>query len=200
MSISAGGSTNDRVENQFGGRIVIVNCREALPVVRTLLFLATIGCLASAADGDLQSRVSQFESSGDLAGARLFLTQQAASSNDSATAQTLAEFLCRHADPGCRDATAKWASAESDPVKKKLALREVVLIDYMNGKEADIAGDLGQYRAAGGAGLDVPAKHARGGSYSTVSIPGPISSFARMAALSPTWRRKNCCRRSPATW
>ena len=106
MSISASGSTNDRVENQFGGRIVIVNCREAIPVVRTLLFLAIIGCLASAADGDLQSRVSQFESSGDLAGARSFLTQQATSSNDSATAQTLAEFLCRHADPGCRDATA----------------------------------------------------------------------------------------------
>ncbi|HMJ62117.1 MAG TPA: hypothetical protein VK493_10155, partial [Bryobacteraceae bacterium] len=164
---------------------MIVNCREAIPVVRTLLFLAAIGCLASAADGDLQSRVSQFESSGNLAGARSLLTEQAASSNDSATAQTLAEFLCRHADPGCRDATLKWASGESDPVKKKLALRQVVLLDYMKGREADLAGDLTQYRAAGGAGLDTPSKHTRGATYSMVTIPGPISSFARMAALSP---------------
>ena len=119
------------------------------------------GWLASAADTDLQNRVSQFESSGDLAGARSLLTQQAASSNDSATAQTLAEFLCRHADPGCRDAAAKWAAGESDPAKKKLALREVVLLDFMKGKEADLPGDLGQYRAAGGADLDAPAKRPR---------------------------------------
>lgn len=183
--ISAGRSTNDRVENQFGGRIVIFNCREANPVIRTLLFLAAIGCLASAADSDLQSRVSEFEASGDLAGARSLLTQQAASSNDSATAQMLAEFLCRHADSGCRDATVKWASGESDPVKKQLALRQVALLDYMKGREGDLAGDLGQYRAAGGTGLDAPAKHSHGKAYSTVTIPGPISSFARMAALSP---------------
>src|SRR4051794_15403112 len=101
----------------------MVNCREANPVVRSLLFLAAIGCLALAADSDLQSRITGLESSGDLAGARSLLTQQAASSNDSAIAQMLAEFLCRHADSGCRDATVKWASGESDPVKKQLALR-----------------------------------------------------------------------------
>jgi hypothetical protein len=139
----------------------------------------------SAAGNDLESRVAQLESSGDLAQARSLLTQQTASSNDSATAQMLAEFLCRHADQSCRDATAKWAAAESDPLKKKLALREVALLDFMQGRDSDLAGDLGQYRAAGGTDLGAPVKRTGAGSYSTVTIPGPLSSFARMAALSP---------------
>jgi len=164
---------------------VILNCRETFPVVRTLLFLAAFGGPVFAADTDLVNRVAQLESNGDLTEARSLLTQQAASSNDSTTAQMLAEFLCRHADRSCRDATAKWAAGESDPVKKKLALREVTLLDFMQGRDTDLASDLGQYRAAGGTDLDIPVKRSRGRSYSMVTIPGPLASFARMAALSP---------------
>ncbi len=185
MLITARRSINDRVKNQFGGRIVIFNCRELLPVVRTLLFLAVFGGLLAAADTDLENRVTQLESTGDLTEARSLLTREAANSNDSRAAQMLAEFLCRHKDRACRDATQKWAAGENDPAKKKLALREVALLDFMQGRNADLSADLGQYRAAGGTDLDAPVKGSGGRSYSTVTIPGPLSSFARMAALSP---------------
>ncbi len=48
-----------------------------------------------------------------------------------------------------------------------------------------MAADLNRYREAGGTNLRTPAKPSQSTSAKTVSIPGPLSSFARMAALSP---------------
>jgi hypothetical protein len=97
----------------------------------------------------------------------------------------LAEFLERHDDPGSRDAYLKWAADESDPAKRKLALRQIVLLDFMEGKDAELSSDLNRYREAGGDDLSLPAKKNAANLFSTVTIPGPLSSFARMAALSP---------------
>lgn len=153
--------------------------------------LAVIGCfitlpVSAGSDTDLQERVLQHESTGDLAGARSLLEQQAGTSgNDSTAAQELAEFLDRHDDPGRRDAYLKWAAEEKDPVKQKLALLQVVLLDFMDGDQTQLASDLEKYRAAGGNGFSEPAKRQKPAGYSTVIIPGPLSSFARMAALTP---------------
>ncbi len=134
----------------------------------------------------MRDQVFERESAGDLAGARSLLEEQARASNsDPAAAEELAEFLDRHDDPGRRAAYLKWAGEEQDPAKRRLALRETVLLDFMAGNDGQLAADLEQYHAAGGSDLAEPAKRGRSGAYSTVTIPGPLSSFARMAALTP---------------
>jgi len=133
----------------------------------------------------LRAEVTQRESVGDLAGAKSLLQQAVETPGNNAAAENLAEFLDRHHDPGCRTAYLKWAATETDPAKRKLALRQVVLVDFMTGQKADLASDLQQYRAAGGNDLTAPPAAAKQNTYSSVLIPGPLSSFARMAALTP---------------
>jgi hypothetical protein len=166
---------------------------EAVPAARTVISLASIALMLSVpwhaaqarAAASTQESVSQFESNGDLAGARALLLQQAQVAGNSSAEQTLADFLCRHGDPGCRAAYAKWAADETDPARKKLALRQVVLLDYMDGKDADLAKDLESYKATGGTDLGLPVKHSAIAAYSSITLPGPLPSFARMAALAP---------------
>jgi len=132
---------------------------------------------------DIKNQVAQYEATGDLPAARALLSREAdANSSNPAAQQSLAEFLCRHGDAGCRAATAKWASTETDSGRKLLAQRQLVLLDYMSGKE--ISQDLDQYKSAGGADITPPGKRQQN-TYAMVTIPGPLPSFARMAALSP---------------
>jgi hypothetical protein len=134
----------------------------------------------------LDQEIAQRESSGDLAGARALLEEQAKEAGNVVAAAELAEFLNRHEMPDRREAFLKWASEESDASRKKMALREAVLTDYMGGKDADLAADLAAYRSAGGTDLNQPERRtAAQNIYGSVTIPGPLSSFARMAALSP---------------
>src|SRR5438045_708490 len=101
------------------------------PAVRTLLSVALLAALASFPAKPAQAardQVAQFEAAGDLASAQALLTREAQSSaNDPLAQQSLAEFLCRHRDGTCRDATAKWASAETDATKKKFVQRQLLL-------------------------------------------------------------------------
>ncbi|MGI8958677.1 MAG: hypothetical protein ACR2IV_02735 [Bryobacteraceae bacterium] len=144
------------------------------------------GRLVWAASGsELREQVSQHESRGDLSGARSVLEEAAGTPGNTSGAAALAEFLERHDDPGSRDAYLKWASEESDPAKRKLALRQLVLLDFMEGKNRELETDLNGYRAAGGDDLRPPVGKVPASMFTTVTIPGPLSSFARMAALSP---------------
>lgn len=141
---------------------------------------------SGAAAGDLQSRVAQFESTGDLSDARNLLEQRATDGTDAAVAaRQLAEFLSRHDQTGRRDAYLAWASKETDPANRKLALKQAVLTDFMEGNNANLQSDLHKYQAAGGNDFQLPKITPISNRYSTVTIPGPLSSFARMAALSP---------------
>ena len=159
---------------------------ERAPAARITVSVALLLMAASPSakpDQAARDQVTQFEASGDLLGAKALLTREAESNaNDAGAQQSLAAFLCRHGEASCRDATAKWASLETDAARKKMAQREVLLFDYMNGK--DTAADLQQYQSAGGSDLSSPATREHP-AYSTVTVPGPLSSFARMAALSP---------------
>jgi hypothetical protein len=136
----------------------------------------------AALSADVREQVQQREMSGDLPGARLLLQKDA--NTDSGSAQALAEFLCNHGDSGCHEAYGKWAAIETNPAKKKLALRQIVLQDMISGKTAGLADDLKRYSEAGGADLNLPAKRTGPSGFSSIQIPGPLSSFARMAALS----------------
>jgi hypothetical protein len=125
------------------------------------------------------------EASGDLAGAQSLLREDVSQGGAEAQ-QQLAEFLDRHHSPDRREAYEKLASMVSDPAKRQLVLRQIILIDLQDGRSSSLAHDLDQYRAAGGSGLS-PVKPLKREYryYSNTSIPGPLRSFARMAALSP---------------
>ncbi len=139
--------------------------------------------LAAALSPDVRVQVEHYELSGDLSEARSLL--QKGADTDSATAQAYAEFLCNHGDSGCRAANLKWAALESTADGKKSALRQVVLADFVSGDETNVADDLKRYSAAGGKDLALAAKRAPQTAWGTTVIPGPLSSFARMAALAP---------------
>jgi hypothetical protein len=170
---------------------VIFHYWEGPSAIRTALSVAFLSMLVSplarpALNGSVQAtkdQVAQYEATGDLTAAKALLGREAdTNAGDAAAQQSLAEFLCRHGDAGCRAATAKWASLETDPNRKKFAQRQLLLLDYMSGKDA--SADLDQYQAAGGNDASSPGKRAQT-TYAMVTVPGPLASFARMAALSP---------------
>ncbi len=150
-----------------------------------LVFVCCRGeAFAASPAADLREQVSQHEASGDLAGAQTLLKRQAAAPGNSAAAQQLAEFLDRHRSQDAREAYLRWAAAESDPAKKRAAYRQVVLDDMSTGQTTDLAQDLAKYKESGATDFAAPTR-SKAPAYSTVLIPGPLPSFARMAALSP---------------
>lgn len=155
------------------------NGRWAVAVVAACFTLSAYGA-------SREQEISQKEASGDLVGARALLEEQAKSPGNPRAAAELAEFLDRHGMPDRREAYLKWASEENDPARKKLALHQAVLLDYMTGRETDFTADLSAYQSAGGTDISSFEKQKDTPSiYGSTTIPGPLSSFARMAALSP---------------
>ncbi len=166
--------------------------RRVGPTVAATLCISAFGLLwgtqplrAAKSPSDLHNEVTQREAVGDLSGAESLLRQEAGTPGNTAASEALAEFLDRHQSADSRAAYLQWAAVETDPAKKKLALRQVVLDDLVNGKTADLSNDVKQYRAEGGNDFTAPVSHSGTAPYSTVTIPGPLPSFARMAALAP---------------
>ncbi|HLJ45292.1 MAG TPA: hypothetical protein VKU01_04760 [Bryobacteraceae bacterium] len=156
--------------------------------------MKTMGRLALAVAGlalglgwadDLAQRAWDMESKGDGGGARTLL-QQAADST-SATPEVLrdyADFLARHRDPMARAAFEKLL-AKSEGPDRMYAARHLALLDLRAGDWDAAAKHVELYRAAGGTDLTLPQRAPIADKKSMALIPGPIRSFARMAALSP---------------
>ena len=153
--------------------------RVSLAALTMLLGCSLLPSGATAAP-DLSSDVRGREAAGDLSGARQLLEREASPEG----ARAYAEFLDRHHDPGAHEAYLKWIKAATDPLEQKAASRQLVLDDFLQGRTADLATDLEQYKIAGGADLKQPAAPTSAPAKSTVTIPGPLPAFARMAALS----------------
>lgn len=161
---------------------------------RIVFTILTTALVAPAAD-DLRQQTHQMELSGDAAGARAALQKAAAASNaDAITLLSYAEFLERHHDPGARAAYGKAlavAKRSSDTATQAQAARRLVILDLLANERKAATGHLDQYHAAGKSDLSLTADSsptpadAAAQPESTVSIPGPMRSFARMAALSP---------------
>ncbi len=149
------------------------------PLVTGLVLLTF--SLAAAAQ-DLHLRAWQMERNGDASGAREFL-ERAAQSGGVDGLNAYAQFLDHHHDPAARQAYEKLLSASPSAQRSQVA-RRLVEIDLLAGDRAAAEHHLEQYRAAGGRDLSLPALAATV-KKSTIPIPGPIHSFARMAALSP---------------
>ncbi|MGD0297879.1 MAG: hypothetical protein ABSE86_12240 [Bryobacteraceae bacterium] len=137
-----------------------------------------------AAADDLNLHAWQMESKGDPAGAREFL-ERSAQNGAADSLEAYAQFLDRHHDPAAREAYEKLLKvAQGD--QRVYAARRLATLDLIAGDRDAAARHLEQYRAAGGRDLNLaPASTPAPEKRQTVPIPGPLRSFARMAALSP---------------
>lgn len=138
---------------------------------------------------DALARARQMEESGDSAAALRVLREAAEASGAGLPVRlAYAEFLDRHNDPGARAAYRTVLQSNPDGERKVAVLRRLVILDLLAGDNDSAREHLEQYRAAGGQRLtgSIPTSikdDAEG--MPTVPIPGPLYSFARMAALSP---------------
>jgi hypothetical protein len=114
------------------------------------------------------------------------LHREAQSSSASAEAlQAYADFLDRHHDPGARAAYERLLQVAQGPAKLE-ASRRLILLDVFAEDFPAAEHHLQQYRDAGGTGWELPTAHAVPPEKAEIiAIPGPLRSFARMAALAP---------------
>ncbi|HEY6344666.1 MAG TPA: hypothetical protein VIY49_24490 [Bryobacteraceae bacterium] len=148
------------------------------------------GLSVSAAIGAAQGApdVWGLELRGEAAQSQARLQQAAAAPQASAAAvRALAEFLDRYRDPGARAAYARLAQMlERDraPSAEKTAVyRRLTALDLLAGNRDAAARDLASYTAAGGSGLTLAPVTLAAAPQAYMEIPGPLTSFSRMAAL-----------------
>lgn len=150
-----------------------------------ILFTGFIGLLSA---HDVLDRTHKLEDSGDAAAAReLFARALQAAPKDAELILGHAEFLERYHDVGSRAeyrrAAAAWKAA-GNKAQTAAALKRAFLLDLLAGDRTTAAKDLADFQAAGGSGLQLPeVKPQTEKPVATISIPGPLRSFARMAAI-----------------
>ena len=159
------------------------------------VLITTVGVTAlSVAGQDLSGVAWDLETKGEAVQARDRLQKAAAvpgnAPGNAAALRSYAEFLDRHRDPAAREVYSKLAgvlkTANAPQAQQAAVARREAILDLLAGDQPAAARHIEDYRAAGGAGLalaiQAPADPAR---QSFIDIPGPLRSFARMAALSP---------------
>ena len=138
---------------------------------------------------DLASQAWRLESGGDGEQALGSLRKAATTTpNDPAALRAYAEFLERHHDPGAREAYSRLSQLlqrTGAPADQRAAVAQrLAVLDLLAADREAAARHLQEYSAAGGKDLTLPPlRTAAPPSY--IEIPGPLRSFARMAALSP---------------
>ena len=140
---------------------------------------------------DFAGETWQLESKGDAIQARERLQKAAdASPHDVTALRAYAEFLDRHRDPSARVVYAKLDQSLSAQAPEHAAvLRRLAILDLVAGDRDAAVKHVNAYREAGGAGLSLTSAPAPETVQETfIEIPGPLRSFARMAALSPELR------------
>ncbi|MBZ5600709.1 MAG: hypothetical protein LAO79_00205 [Acidobacteriia bacterium] len=145
----------------------------------------------SLAGQDLSSEAWQLEFKGEALQARERLQKAVESSpNNAGALRAYAEFLDRHRDPAAREVYARLAQAlirSNAPREQRAAVaRREAILDLLAGDQTSAAKHIADYREAGGSGLAMPSAAAPAAAdQSYIDVPGPLRSFARMAALSP---------------
>jgi hypothetical protein len=124
------------------------------------------------------------ESKGDAAGAREFLQRESQSGTPDAL-EAYAEFLDQHHNPAAREVYEKLLTSGQGE-QRVLAARRLVILDLLADDRAAAQVHLEKYRSAGGRDLTISLQaNPPADKRQTISIPGPLRSFSRMAALSP---------------
>jgi hypothetical protein len=152
-------------------------------------YVFSLAVLASASLVLAQSpeSISKMEAAGDTLTARSALARAAESGSVPALTQ-YAEFLERYGDPGARDAYSKLLTAlrkSGDNQRAGSIARRLAMLDLLAGDANATSRDLDAYRSATGKPLVLSTSAAVSEPWPTANIPGPLRSFARMAAISP---------------
>jgi hypothetical protein len=131
-------------------------------------------------------QVRRMEAAGDLSGARTALLRAAEGGPANVAALTnYAEFLDRHSDPASLQAYARLLTVlrqQNDSANSALVARRLAALDLESGDRDGAVRQLETYRAVSGRNLMLGSAAARQ-NWPTASIPGPLRSFARMAAM-----------------
>jgi hypothetical protein len=152
----------------------------------TVLLLLLVNGLSAS---EVVDRAHKYEDGGDSAAAReTYARAVQATPNDPELLTGYAQILERYKDPGAREVYRKSAGLWKTAGRTEDALRSArraVLLDLVAGDRTAAEADLTSYNALGGTDLQLPGPAAGGlPKRESVLIPGPIRSFARMAALS----------------
>ena len=159
-----------------------------------MLSLRLLALTLGFAGGCVAQEARQLEAKGDALGARTALEGLVRSApGDTAALATYAEFLDRRSDPAARETYEKLLEAlksSGDGSKTAQVARRLVVLDLLAGDQSAAVRHLAAYRSAGGGDLSEPPPVQPKASSTVetrpvIEIPGPIRSFARMAALSP---------------
>ena len=134
----------------------------------------------------------QLENKGDPAAARLVLQRAVeGASSGLEELRAYAEFLDRYHDPGARLAYEKVLATlrgRKDAPETAAVARRLVLLSLIEGDRPAAARYLAIYRTAGGRdwplATGVDKRHLPPAAENFIEIPGPLASFARMAAIS----------------
>ena len=142
---------------------------------------------------EITDRAQKYEQAGDSAAAKdVYSKALKASPGDAELSNGYAQTLERYRDPGACDAYRKTAAlyqSAGRPQDAAVAARRAVLLDVIAGDHAAAATDLAKYQELGGkglAGFNPKLAGATDSRLQTIQIPGPLRSFARMAAISPS--------------
>jgi hypothetical protein len=152
--------------------------RSFIPVILAL-------SLAPAIHANEIAKARLLEKEGDALGARSVL--KAAAASDPEAQLAYAEFLHRHRDPDARAAYERLL-ATADSARKADLARRLVLLNLVAGDRESALKFYEVYKETGGGDLTpsvLQAPRSTGKAQQMISIPGPLRSFARMAALSP---------------
>ena len=136
--------------------------------------------------------VHKMEIAGDTMGARTALARAVANAPNSVPALTAyAEFLDRYGDPACREVYGKLLAAlrsAGDTARAGVIAGRLASLDLVVGDRAAASRNLETYHSGTGKNPSLGTPPAAPGPKDpvlTASIPGPLRSFARMAAISP---------------
>src|SRR5262249_51608077 len=147
--------------------------------------------LLSAVWGQNLDQIRKMEASGDVTGARSALLRITDSNPADAAALTnYAEFLERYGDPAARPAYSRLLTLlrqKGDAPAAAIVARRLAAVDLESGDRDGASRDLEAYQASSGKQVTLGAASGKeiGGreNWPTAPIPGPLRSFARMAAI-----------------
>ena len=159
---------------------------KAFPIFVTVV--ASLSCSILPAQS-ISGPIRQMEASGDTEGARAALQREVEANPSSVPALTsYAEFLERYGDPAARTAYSKLLTAlraSGDKTSEGAIAKRLAILDLLASDGNAVSRDLDSYRMATGKVLKVAAAAQSAPDTGTATIPGPLRSFARMAAISP---------------
>ncbi len=134
---------------------------------------------------DWSSRAWELERQGDASGARELLERTVRGApRDPSAVRAYADFLVRHGDPAARDQYRKLVELYAPGPGRADVARQLAMLDLLAGDKESAARSLEEFRRAGGSAAPFAAPQ-QPKKKETIDIPGPLRSFARMAALSP---------------